>query len=178
MINRRENTINWLTVPDFEPGEFSEDPDLYASTHLIYSLQLARNELAKPVYPSPAPGALARLEAADLKSMHYADPAQGILSRAIDFFVEGNPVKNFFVLLGGGHFTRFGIYFDTFYNNKPWVMFHADRKTDINQQGFFWYRDEEGVYRYPLTGDFPAFVEYLHRYRHENYTKRTAGNAV
>lgn len=178
MIDRRDNTIQWENVPNFSSGEFSEDPDIYAYKHLIYSLQLARSELKVPVYPSPAPGALARTDERARRSMHYCNPEEGLFSRAVDFFVEGNPVKALFVLLGGGHFTRLGMYFDTFYDGKPWVMFHGDKYPDYSQHGFIWYRDENGVYHYPHKTGFGNFAAYLYGYRHEDYKKNAKPNTL
>jgi hypothetical protein len=172
MFNRREKAINWNVVPNFSPNEFSEDQNIYANADLIYSLQATRNDLNVPIYPSPAPGALARTTPRAATSMHYADPAKGILSRAVDFFVEGNPVRAFFTLLGGAHFVRIGIYFDKHFDGQQWVMFHADRSSQVNKQGMIWYTTETGEYRYPARTGYGEFTEYLYRYRREDYNKR------
>lgn len=162
--------INWKLVPDFSVKEFSEDPDKYADPEVIYNLQRARLLLNVKIFPSPVSGALARINTGSKTSQHYTDSQGTIKSKAIDFFCEGNCAVNTMLLLNSRIFKRFGVYFDTKYDGKKWVMFHGDNK--IKSDPLFWYRDGCGVYHYPTISRKPGeLIKIFHCliYRRNNY---------
>lgn len=156
--------LNWNAYPNFSVNEFSEDPDKYASPRILDALQCARTELGVSIYPSPAPGALARFDDRSYRSMHYCNLYKGIQAKAVDFFVEGNPVDVFHKLVMSHAFRRIGVYFDTHFAGKSWVMFHGD--LDYTNPTKLWYRDTAGHYHFPVWengrgGDWLTFLTCL-----------------
>lgn len=168
-----KRTLDWSRWPNFGPVEFPEDPNQYADGTVIEGLQIIRNATGFPVYPSPAKGALARCDTNSIGSAHYSNPAIDVYSRAVDFFCEGNPVDIFHKILMSGAFWRIGVYFDTVYCGKPWVMFHGDDKTESKTR--LWFRDEAGNYHYPQNyptyADCALFLELLGKRVKHFYTK-------
>ena len=124
----------------FTPNEFPEDIK-YADKSLLYSLDDLRGFIGVPIYPSPVPGALARF--GNTTSMHK------IPSKAIDVFIQGDTAETYTKILQSGLFNGVGVYFDTYYRNKSWVMFHLDKR----DKKLIWYRDKY-VYHYPQEEDF------------------------
>jgi len=137
----------------FKNSEFPEDPDKYAADSLLFNLDRLRAYMGVPVYPSPAKGALARFDEKSKDSQHYA---VGRLSTACDIFIDCNPFEAYIKILKSRLFKRIGIYFDTHYKSKPWVMFHVDLK----DQDLMWIRNN-GKYIYSYTKDFYSELLYL-----------------
>ncbi len=147
-------TINGVYMLNFSPGEFSEDPNLYAHPQMLKSLQSYRAEYGSSVSPSKSPGALARVYG-HKSSMHYVidnPPCKSMgESRAIDFFPGGCVHKAWATALHTKYFTRVGIYFDTRGNDgKPAVMMHGDIKPGPR---LFWLRSG-GKYVYSSHKNF------------------------
>lgn len=142
--------IDWTKIQNFTPDEFSEYPNIYATPKLIYSLQGFREILDRPIYPSPARGALARVY--ETESLHRVDLERHILSRAVDCFPEGDPREVFVLSLACQLWGAVGFYLDTKYKGKPWVMFHLDIRPlgygHSKRTVLIWVRDE-GKYYYP-----------------------------
>lgn len=132
-------------MKNFSPKEFSENIK-FARSDLLQNLDLLRDFLGFAVYPSPVQGALARFDIKSKDSQHYAEYK---LSTAIDVFINCDPFKAYCKILQSKLFRRIGVYFDTRYKNKPWVMFHIDLK----DQELSWYRDKDG-YCYSYEKDF------------------------
>jgi hypothetical protein len=163
--------LDWSKYPDFSPEEFPEDPNAYASEYLLATLQSARSALKVPIYPSPAPGALARFDRTT--SMHFCDPDKYEYSKAVDFFVAGNPVDAFYKLVMSRTFYRIGVYFDTRYRGQNWVMFHGDN--GYSNLTRLWFRDK-GKYYYPRYtpgkgGDYLLFLNLLQSRVYDNNKK-------
>ncbi len=137
--------INNKKINNFTKDEFSEDIK-YAHTDLLQNLDLLRDFVGCAIFPSPVQGALARFDQKSKDSQHYA---KNRLSTAIDVFVNTDPFEAYCKILYSKLFRRVGVYFDTKYRNKPWVMFHLDLK----DQDLLWYRDEFG-YCYSSERDF------------------------
>lgn len=115
--------IDWKTVYKLSAREFSEDPNEHAEPKLIYSLGFLRKLTNEKMFPSPAPGALARMEGRN-SSQHFA---VGRKSTASDVFCEGIPIANVFSILSSKWFNGVGIYIDTIGpDGLPWIMFHLD----------------------------------------------------
>lgn len=126
---------------EFPSGEFN-----FAHPILLEKLDDLRDFIGYPIYPSPVKNALARFDGRK-SSQHYV--GDGKLSKAIDVFVNCNSFEVFIKILLSRHFKRIGVYFDTFYKNKKWVMFHLDLK----DQNLVWYRDKYG-YVYSTQENF------------------------
>lgn len=141
--------ISNYKVKYFRKEEFSEDPTIYADVNLIKRLDLLRGFLNTPIFPSPAPGALARFDGRG-SSRHYAKYR---LSDAIDIFVKEDPFKTFSSILFSGYFYRVGVYFDTTFQGKPLPMFHLDLKPEK----LLWMR-VDGNYTYSTS---PTFYDTL-----------------
>jgi len=122
----------------FSPSEFPEDIS-YADPKLLEMLDNFREELGVRIHPSPVPGALARFSGSPT-SQHYAVDR---LSTAVDVFVEASPAWVYIRALQFG-WGGVGVYFDTHYNNRHWVMFHLDIRKDKTT----WFRDDK-EYFYP-----------------------------
>ena len=123
----------------FKPSEFPESLSL-ADPVLLEKFVSLREFLNKPIYPSPAPGALARTDDGASESEHYA---VGRLSEAIDFFCDMDPFEAYIKILQSGLFPRMGVYFDTWFKHQKHVMFHVDLKP----KPLLWFRDK-GKYSY------------------------------
>jgi hypothetical protein len=155
--------IDWSEIKNFKKSEFPCDPDKYASPTLIYNLQALREHIGLPIYPSPVDGALARIDEESRTSAHYSNPAEGLLSIAIDIFIQGNPFENFYHIINSCLYHRVGIYFDTYYSNKEWTMFHVDMRVE-KQVNSVWYRDQ-GEYFYPIVDGFKNLIRKFNEYR-------------
>lgn len=141
--------IDWEKIKYFNPAtdNFSENPDDHADPRLIEHLDLFREILGSPVHPSPAIGALARFDKLAAGSRHYARDKK---SQAIDVFCEGSIQLAFMTAITSGLFFGVGIYFDTYYRNRPQVMMHLDIRPPKNGKPTIWYRDD-GIYFYPYS---------------------------
>lgn len=141
--------VNWSLVNHFSPSEFPDDPDQNLEQEVVLALDAYRKRLGKRIFPSKAPGAVARFDGSKT-SQHYA---VGRRSSAIDFFCEGVPISNLFTLVEMKVFTRIGVYLDTNGNDGlPWVMFHADLKPPTPGMSTMWITEKVGgknKYRYP-----------------------------
>lgn len=135
--------IPWTRIAHFTKQEFPEDPDLYAAPELILALDRFRKALGFPVHPSPARGALARLDGPP-SSRHFA---RGRKSDAVDVFCDGPPL--FAWALGMTMFGGVGLYLDTTFRGRSWTMLHLDVR---GPERTFWVRDPRG-YAYPLGGE-------------------------
>jgi hypothetical protein len=133
-----------MSLKYFKKDEFPEDIK-YANPELLTKLDMLREFINKPIYPSPAPGALARFSGSTT-SRHYA---VNRLSDACDIFIDCNTFDAFLLILQSKLFNRVGVYFDTYFHNKPHTMFHVDLK----DQQLIWYRDA-GKYFYQFSNDF------------------------
>jgi len=122
-------------MKNFKPEEFSEDIK-HADPKLLINLDNLRDIIGAEVYPSPAKGALARFDFGSESSQHYAVDR---LSTAIDFFCNSDPFEAWVKIIKSNLFTRVGIYFDTYFNNRKWVMFHVDLK----DQSLMWTRNDK-----------------------------------
>lgn len=174
--------IDWDKVKYFSPEEFSENPDKYANSNLIYKLDDFRKLLGNPIYPSPVSGALARYKIGSTKSMHYVNDAQK--SRAIDIFPEGIPIEIFTMLIHCNLFNGIGIYLHGVgVDGSPWVRFHVDiREKGFKESPLIWIVDKDlitkkEIYYYPqLKNTFWGLLKddrlYKKRIKH-NY-KRTS----
>jgi hypothetical protein len=129
---------------NFKGYEFPEDLK-FASHQLLKNLDNLRDFVGHPIYPSPVSGALARFDGSKT-SRHYA---VGRKSDAIDIFIDADPFESYIKILQSRLFNRVGVYFDTHYKNKKWVMFHIDLK----KQYLFWYRDNS-KYHYSTEKNF------------------------
>jgi len=125
--------INGTKINNFSVSEFPEDPVKHAEPKLILRLDQLRDLIGKPIYPSPVKGALARFSGRNT-SRHYA---LNRLSDACDVFIEGDKFETYTKILRSNLFPRMGLYFDTQYRNKPWMMLHLDLKPEP----LLWYRD-------------------------------------
>jgi hypothetical protein len=146
--------INWKEIKNFHPSEFSEDPDQFADPMLIKILQGIRKAWGKPIYPSPAKGALARFDEKSSKSQHYAVNRK---STAGDIFPEGIPIDFLHLLFCIPALNGIGIYRDTIGpDGTAWPMFHIDiRPTGLNKfQPIFWIMIKnvfgDTIYNYPF----------------------------
>ena len=122
MVGFREEKVK--TLRHFTQKEFPE-PLEHADPILIKNLDKLRDKMRSEIYPSPVPGALARFDFGASDSEHYA---VNRLSTAIDFFCNADPFEAWVKIIKSKLFTRVGVYFDTFYKNRKWVMFHCDLK--------------------------------------------------
>lgn len=148
--------IDWQKVPNFNKTNFPEDPDKYAAPQLLYNLQTQREIIGKPIIPSPVKGALARTSPNQESSQHYSEPEMGILSKAVDVFPVGDPLDNLFFALTSQLWGGIGVYFDTIYGGKAWIMFHLDLRElgtgHSKNCALIWFR-ENGEYHYPQYQD-------------------------
>lgn len=133
----------------FKPEEFPDDIAL-AEPELFDRLDRLREYLNYPIYPSPVSGALARTDLGARSSQHYA---VGRKSTAIDFFTDAEPFEAFVKICKSGLFPRVGIYFDTFFRHKKWVMFHVDLK----DQNLMWFRNDK-QYTYSTANRFYFYL--------------------
>jgi truncated hemoglobin YjbI len=137
--------IDWTEIKYFKPSEFPEDPDTYADPALILLLDNFREIYKHPLTPSPAKGALARLDGAPT-SRHYA---VGRLSDAVDVFPKGDVSEAWLLAVEmeewwGG----IGLYPFT----HPGPMLHLDLRPLLNGRKTLWARDKDGAYVYPNSG--------------------------
>ena len=139
--------INWVNIKHFSEKEFNVDFNL-VNPKLIYTLDTFRELYGKRIYPSPVDGAIARTYGSR-SSRHYAI---GRKSDAIDLFMEGDIREMFILPLLSKLWGGVGIYFDTFYKDRPWPMVHLDLRS--GNLTTYWYR-KKGEYYYPKS-DFNA----------------------
>ena len=155
--------INWSIVSYFSPtgDKWSEDPNKFASPRLIYSLDRFRTILNAPIYPSPAPGALAR-ETGRPSSRHYVGSFKSPVRRsdAIDVFCSAPPLLVFSLALRYSVWGGIGVYFDTKYDSKEHVMFHFDLRP-VDNLKVVWYRQDHKYYSLKTAEDWRVFFELL-----------------
>ncbi len=125
---------NWNDIKYFKRVDFSEDPDKFSHPMTIQYADYSREALKERAFPSPVPGAVARMDGSDL-STHFigtfAAPVRK--STALDLFFEGYPIMNFTELLKLRLWNGIGIYIHTKGNDgKKWVMFHLDIREKAN----------------------------------------------
>ena len=140
-MKKRKEWRDFTGVRRFTPSEFPEDPEKYSDPVLIHSLDDFAVVLGKAVHPSPAPGALARLDGSKT-SRHYAVKR---LSDGVDVFCRCSIFRAWATAMM--RFGGVGVYFDTMYQGRPWPMLHLDKR----QKKTIWFRDEQGQYHYPGT---------------------------
>lgn len=142
-------SIDWDQVQYFGPWEFSENPNRYAKSQLIYAIDQIRDWYGHRVFPSPHPGALARFDGSP-ESRHYA---VGRLSDANDLFPDGDPREFFLLTLSSDLFGGIGIYWDTYYEGEHKYMFHLDKRPlgvgHNRKTALIWIHDKQNGYRYP-----------------------------
>ena len=134
-------------IRHFKPSEFSEWIG-YGHPKLFCSLDEFRRILGCRIFPSPAPGALARFDWSDRKSQHFCDYQGPRLSKAVDVFPDCQIEHAFIMAMCSQLFGGVGVYFDTFYNGKKWPMLHLDIR-DIEDVTLIWFRHQHNDYRYP-----------------------------
>ncbi len=149
--------INNKKIKNYTLSEFSENPIKYAHSQLILNLDGLRDFIECVIFPSPVPGALARFDSEAKDSQHYA---KFRLSTAIDIFIDCDPFRAWNKILYSKLFNRAGIYFDTYYKNKKWVMFHVDLK----DQDLLWFRDKNDPELQSTEG-------YYYSYKKDFYSK-------
>jgi hypothetical protein len=139
-------------VQHFRPSEFPESVE-WGDPVLFGRLDAFRGALGCRIFPSPARGGLARFEWADRFSWHYCDREGEIRSRAVDVFCECSAIHAYTQALASQLWGGVGVYFDTRYNQKPWIMFHLDTRQPgdrhAKQTALVWFRDRTGQYHYP-----------------------------
>jgi len=135
--------MDWSKISYFKASEFPESPDKYASERLIETLDIWREFLGHRIYPSPAPGALARLDG-DPNSRHYA---VGRLSDAVDVFPDCGIREAWLAAIRSQMWGGIGVYFDTHFKGKPWPMLHLDLRPGATA---VWYRSN-GQYGSPMN---------------------------
>ena len=156
--------INWDEIKNFKPIDFPENPDTYADSLIIYTLQAYRAGIRKLIFPSPVKGALARFSGSTDSQHYVGEPLKPIRkSTAVDIFVEGIPMENLFYLFSFPIIQGLGIYLHTNGpDGKPWIMFHIDtRKEGFHDKiPLIWIAEKVWstiskkliqVYRYPQT---------------------------
>jgi hypothetical protein len=120
--------INWKDIVYFDADDFSEDPNSYCETEMIYRLDYFRMKYEQKIWPSPVSGATARFDGSKT-SQHYVDITKNIYSKALDVFPEGYPIDVYNHALSLRLFNGIGIYLDTKGpDGLPWVMFHFDMR--------------------------------------------------
>lgn len=154
-----DTDIDWSgRVLNFTPGEFSEDPDRWAEPELIYRLQKFRDIMGVAIFPSPDPGALARIDSEDTRSLHFASEIQGVKSRAVDVFVKAPPRRVFIEALASQLWGGIGINFNRTYSRKTWTLFHLDIRPlghyHAHPTALVWFSERRGGgYKYPQYSD-------------------------
>lgn len=142
--------INGVDMPNFTPGEFSENPNKFAHPELLINAQKFRTILGAKIFPSKSIGALARTYGS-IESMHYIGKDKIVtksedkyLSKAWDIFCNTHIFKAWTVAVSCGLWTGVGVYFDTNRSCHLWPMLHLDLRSSPS----IWYR-EHGIYHYP-----------------------------
>lgn len=138
-------------LKNFSEDEFPNCELEYAEPNLLYRLQRQRDVFGAGIYPSKAPGALARFKPKGMTSKHYAEKPADIpgweytlkKSTAIDFFTELPPFEAYCKIISSELWDGVGIYFDTERDGKPDVLYHTDYGRDDKA---FWFRNAVGVY--------------------------------
>lgn len=149
--------VDWGKIDHFGPHEWPEGVLDHLNPQLIYTLDVFRSRLHRPVYPSPLSGAWAR-QSGSSTSRHYAVDRQ---SDAGDVFPDCSIGNAFLVACGINDIGGIGVYFDTQYKGERWPMMHID----LRESPEFWARIN-GSYYYPLRGGkhHKLFFEYLYEY--------------
>lgn len=139
--------INGIDMPNFSPGEFSEDPNQFAHPDLLTNAQKFRTILNSKIYPSKSIGSLARSYGSKT-SLHFVMRIYGEnLSKAWDIFCDTPIFRAWTIALNCNLWGGVGVYFDTKGNNDQlWPMLHLD----LRPHPLIWYRDK-GEYFYPNT---------------------------
>ena len=108
-------------------------------------------DLDFPVYPSRAKGALAR-EYGSPTSRHYAI---GKLSTAVDFFPNCSTIRAF--IKACNYFGGVGLYFDTHFRNRKWVMLHGD----LRSQQKIWWRQSKIYHTVNTDADYWTLINLI-----------------
>lgn len=137
--------MDWNKINNFTKGEFPEDPEQFADLQLIRNLDKFRDILNCRLFPSPRSGALARFDIEAETSQHYAVDRK---STGVDAFPDCPIWKAWMHAVSCGLWKGIGVYFDTYYKNKPWNMLHLDIRKQ--QRISLWFRVGKEYY-YPLS---------------------------
>lgn len=144
-----------------------ENVDLkLVSSRLIKNLQKFRDICGIPMIPSPAVGALHRMDGSEA-SRHYA---VGRLCDAIDIFPVGDfygdetAVTCYLSAVSSGLFGAVGMYLDTSLDGEKSIMLHLDTRPSalfVRQ----WIRKDGRLAffraKYPMCADNRIFAEWL-----------------
>lgn len=136
--------IQWSNILHFRPTEFPPGELSLTLAKTIFVLDHFRNLLGSQIYPSTAPGALARTDGSPT-SMHRADPDRCMYSIAIDVFPE-EPIRAWMAAQTVEEIGGIGLYTDTWRNGAPSIMLHLDLRAREGGLPTLWWRD--GAYTY------------------------------
>ena len=128
--------MDWAKIDHFKASEFPSEEEINLTDLRVFRiLDDYISDLGYPIYPSKTKGSLAR-KYGEQTSRHYVI---GKLSTAVDFFPDCNPLQAWICALH--HFAGVGVYFDTNYKHRKWIMLHGDLRTGQK----LWRRDN-GIY--------------------------------
>jgi len=139
-------------IKNFDSDEFLVGELQFVGIEIIQAVDKFRDLSGVPIYPSIAPGALARIDN-NVTNQHHARSDGSVLSKAMDWFPgRGESITRLLMLaLGSGLFGGIGVYFDTngfVHSSKN--MFHTDVRPKENGIPILWYR-VGGSYFYPFS---------------------------
>ena len=117
-------------LKNFSAGEFGLFYPLIEDD-LLYKLDELREQWGRAINISPVEGAVGRVDEHD--SEHNIIKNLGV-TRAVDVFPVGSTggsmtqdeAEQFVALSRAVGFTGIGVYTDTIYKNRPWIMVHLD----------------------------------------------------
>ena len=147
--------MDWKNITKFEPKEFPSQKEIdLTDPRLFRTLEDFRLDLNYSVYPSPEKGALAR-EYGSTTSRHYA---VGKLSTAIDFFPDCDILRALFTAVH--YFGGVGVYFDTHFKRRKWVMLHGDLRLNTK----LWYRLDGKYHTINTDADYYTLLELINKH--------------
>ena len=119
-FNREEFGLFWPLIDD----------------DLLEKLDELRHQWGKPIFISPVEGGVGRVHE-DSQSQHNIINTYGVV-RAVDIFPAGASgesmttaeAEQFVEFARNIGFTGIGVYTDTYYDNRPWIMVHVDVRLD------------------------------------------------
>ena len=149
--------IDWTKVKHFTELKNRKDID-GTQPQLIYNMDKFRDILGKSIIISPVIGAITAKSGHSSKSYHYR-------GMAIDHFPKCNPKEVYYTLMEYNPFGGIGIYFDTYLNKKPQVMFHFDiRPIKPSGHKTWWFRINH-KYHYPgMYDSYEAFFNEIFKH--------------
>lgn len=130
-------------IRHFTPDEWPAGVLACIEPALIGQLDELRERLGRPVYPSPLAGGWVRFDGSPT-SRHYAIDRR---SDAGDVFPEGD-IRDAWLIAQALPFGGIGVYFDTYYQHRPWPMLHLD----LRPERVLWARISRNRYIYPARG--------------------------